>query len=178
MNPRILVTILVAIICTASGIYFSQLYAIKPQVTDAFYASNLPIVSIEKDGAKNGLASSLAEYRNSVLVVNFWATWCGPCVQEMPELSSMHEELAAKNIQFIGIGIDSLANMREFAEKYKITYPLYVAGMTGTQLAATLGNNTGGLPFTVLLNRSGKIVKTYRGRLDMAQLRKDILAVE
>jgi peroxiredoxin len=99
-------------------------------------------------------------------------------VQEMPELSSMHEELAAKNIQFIGIGIDSLANMREFAEKYKITYPLYVAGMTGTQLAATLGNNTGGLPFTVLLNRSGKIVKTYRGRLDMAQLRKDILAVE
>jgi thiol-disulfide isomerase/thioredoxin len=121
---------------------------------------------------------SLADYRNSVLVVNFWATWCAPCVQEMPELSALQTELSSKKIQFIGIGIDSQDSMTEFAQKYKITYPLLVGGMSGTQLASSLGNKKSGLPFTVLLNKSGEIVKTYSGRLDIKQLHQDILAVK
>jgi len=161
---------LIAIIFTGLGIYFSQLQAEKPQPSDALYSSKLATVPAGKN-------SSIADYRNSVLVVNFWATWCAPCVQEMPELSELQTELAAKKIKFIGIGIDSPDSMAEFAQKHHITYPLFVGGMSGTQLATTLGNNTGGLPFTVLLNKSGVIVKTYRGRLDITQLRKDILAI-
>jgi len=171
MKSSKLITTFIAIIFAGSGVYFSQLHAGKPQPSDALYASNLATVP-------DGKTKSLADYRNSVLVVNFWATWCAPCVQEMPELSAMQTELTAKKIKFIGIGIDSPDNMAEFAQKYKITYPLFVGGMSGTQLATTLGNNTGGLPFTVLLNKTGEIVKTYRGRLDMKQLHQDILAVK
>jgi len=170
MRPRILITVFVAIIFTVLGIYFSQFHAVKSQLSDALYASKLATVP-------PGKSNLIADYRNSVLVVNFWATWCAPCVQEMPELSELQTELAAKKIKFIGIGIDSPDSMAEFAQKHHITYPLFVGGMSGTQLATTLGNNTGGLPFTVLLNKSGVIVKTYRGRLDMTQLRKDILAI-
>lgn len=171
MNSRIVITALVAICFAGLGVYFSQLHAEKPQASDALYASNLPTVP-------DGKATSLAGYRNKLLLVNFWATWCAPCVEEMPELSALQTELGTEKINFIGIGIDSADSMAEFAKKYKITYPLYVAGMTGTQLATTLGNNTGGLPYTVLLNKSGQIVKTYRGRLDMKQLRQEIVAVK
>lgn len=164
---------LVAILFAGLGVYFSQLPTNKPQASDALYASNLPTVPALPDGK----TTSLASYRDQVLVVNFWATWCAPCVQEMPELSALQTELGTKKVSFIGIGIDSPASMAEFAQKHKITYPLFVGGMSGTQLATTLGNNTGGLPYTVLLNKSGQIVKTYRGRLDMTQLRQDILAL-
>lgn len=173
MKYKFVVTTLVAISFAGLGMMFSTLYAAKPQVSDELFASKLPTVPAQADGAEK----SLGEFRNKVLVVNFWATWCEPCVKEMPELSAMQTELAAKKVSFIGIGIDSPDALAEFAQKYKITYPLFVAGMTGTQLSAQLGNKAGGLPFTVILNKSGEVVKTYRGRLDMAQLRKDILAV-
>jgi thiol-disulfide isomerase/thioredoxin len=174
MKSRKLLTLFVAVFFAGLGIYFSQLHAEKPKGSDALYASNLATVPTSPDEK----TKSLAAYRNHVLVVNFWATWCAPCVQEMPELSALQTELSSKQVQFIGIGIDSQASMSEFAKKYHITYPLYVGGMEGTQLATTLGNKTSGLPFTVLLNKKGDIVKTYAGRLEIDKLRRDILAIK
>lgn len=172
-SNKLLVT-LIAIVSAGLGIYFSQLHAEKPQISDALYASNLATVPASPDNK----TKSLADYRNQVLVVNFWATWCAPCVQEMPDLSALQTELTTKKVQLIGIGIDQQSDMTEFAQKYKISYPLFVGGMSGTQLTKTLGNAKGGLPFTILLNKSGEIVKTYSGRLDMKQLRQDILAAK
>jgi thiol-disulfide isomerase/thioredoxin len=174
MKSRYLITSLVALIFAGMGLYFSSIYAAKPQPSDDFYISKLPTIPAQPDGSPK----SLEEYRNTVVVVNFWATWCGPCVKEMPALSALQTELAAKKIKFIGIGIDNPADMTEFAQKYKITYPLFVAGMSGTQLSTQMGNAQGGLPFTVILNKSGAIVKTYRGALDMDKLRQDVLAVK
>jgi len=174
MKSKYLVTGMVAFAFAALGLGVSSLYAARPQVSDALYASRLPTVPAQADAAPR----SLEEFRNKVLVVNFWATWCAPCVKEMPDLSALQTELAAQKISFIGIGIDSPDAMAEFAQKYKITYPLFVAGMSGTQLSTDLGNKAGGLPFTVILNKSGAVVQTYRGRLDMTQLKKDILAVK
>lgn len=175
MKIHRLIAGLVAILFAGLGVYFSSLHAEKTQISDALYASNLPVVSALPN---ENTTKSLAEYRNIVLVVNFWATWCAPCVQEMPELSALQTELLAKKIRFIGIGIDNPENMAEFMQKYKITYPLFVAGMSGTRLSTSLGNHTGGLPFTVILDKSGNVVKTYQGRLDINQLRKDILAIK
>ena len=175
MKSRILVTSLIAVAFTGLGLYFSSLYAAKaPAVSDALYASKLASVPAQPDGA----LKSLEGLHNQVVVVNFWATWCGPCVQEMPALSTLQTDMRAKNISFIGIGIDSPDAMTEFAKIYQITYPLYVGGISGTQLMTDLGNKAGGLPFTVILNKSGDVVKTYRGKLDMAQLKKDILAIK
>lgn len=173
-----LITGLVALIFAGLGLFFSGASShsdtANSQISEAFYTSKLATIPAQTDG----LPKSLEAYRHRVVVVNFWATWCGPCVKEMPALSALQTELAAKKIQFIGIGIDNADDMTEFARKYKITYPLFVAGMSGTQLSTRLGNTQGGLPFTVILNKSGAVVKTYRGALDIDKLRQDILAVK
>ena len=77
-------------------------------------------------------------------------------------------------MQIIGLGIDSPSNIADFAKKYEISYPLYVAGLDGSELSRQMGNQAGGLPFTVLINGNGKVVKTYLGRLKMGELRADI----
>ena len=135
--------------------------------TQNLYAQTLP------DAA--GKKQALAQWKGKPLVVNFWAPWCAPCVQEMPELSA----LAAANgkAQVIGIGIDSPTNIAEFANKYKISYPLYVAGMSGTDLSREFGNTAGGLPFTVLIGADGQVKKTYLGRLKFDQLERDLAAL-
>lgn len=116
----------------------------------------------------------LSQWQGKTLLVNFWATWCAPCVEEMPELVALQNEAAPKNIQIIGIGIDSATNIKDFSQKHNITYPLYVAGASGTELARQFGNQAGGLPFTVLVSPSGEIQKTYLGRLKMDELKKDL----
>lgn len=122
----------------------------------------------------DGKVQSLSRFHGKTLVVNFWATWCAPCVEEMPELTALQQEVASRNIQIVGIGIDSPSNIRTFADKYKIAYPLFMGGMTGTDLSRNLGNQTGGLPFTVIIDAEGEVRKTYLGRLKMEQLRSDL----
>lgn len=110
------------------------------------------------------------------MVVNFWATWCAPCVEEMPELVALQNDMAASNVQVIGMSIDSASAVGEFATKHKITYPLYIAGLGGTELMKQFGNQAGGLPFTVIIRPDGSVKKQYLGRLKMAELKTDLLA--
>ena len=161
----------IAILFVAIGIYFGvkRLTLAAPE--------NTAVADLFTQSMTNaqGQAQSLSQWKGKSLVVNFWATWCTPCVQEMPELSALQTEVANKNIQILGIGIDSASNIAEFSSKYRISYPLYVAGMSGTDLSRQFGNQAGGLPFTVLVGSDGKIRKTYLGRLRLEELRKDLL---
>jgi len=121
-----------------------------------------------------GQPQKLAQWRGKPLLVNFWATWCAPCVQEMPELSELAGRDGGKTFNVIGIGIDSPSNMKEFAAKLKIAYPLYVGGMGGTDLSKGFGNSAGGLPYTVLIGADGQVRKTYLGKLKFDELRADL----
>ena len=122
----------------------------------------------------SGANHSLARWKGKPLVVNFWAPWCAPCVQEMPELDQVATASAAQGINGIGIGIDSPSNIAEFATKLKINYPIYVAGMSGTDLGRQFGNSNGGLPYTVLISADGKVIKTYLGKLKFDELKADL----
>ncbi len=122
----------------------------------------------------SGASHALGRWKGKPLVVNFWAPWCAPCVQEMPELDQVAQASAAQGINVIGIGIDSPANIAQFANKLKISYPLYVAGMSGTDLARQFGNANGGLPYTVLIGADGAVVKTYLGKLKFEELKADL----
>lgn len=122
----------------------------------------------------SGASHKLARWKGKPLVVNFWAPWCAPCVQEMPELNQLAIDSVANNINVIGIGIDSPANIAEFATRLKISYPLYVAGMGGTELARQFGNNAGGLPYTVLIGADGQVQKTYLGKIKFEELKADL----
>lgn len=141
----------------------------EPTAVDQLFASTLP--------DPQGRDQPLARWKGRPLVVNFWATWCAPCVEEMPELDQLAKDSAKKNINIIGIGIDSAANVAQFAEKFKISYPLYVSGLRGTELAREFGNASGGLPYTVLIGPDGQVRKTYLGRLKFDELKADLAAL-
>lgn len=130
----------------------------------ALWASTLPDVA--------GHNQALAQYKGHPLVVNFWASWCGPCVQEMPELSAIQNQYSQKGIQFIGIGIDSADNIRGFLKKLSVSYPIYVAGFGGADLARAFGNSAGGLPYTVVIDRNGKVRYSKLGQINAAELRQ------
>jgi thiol-disulfide isomerase/thioredoxin len=172
MKKNIVIFGLVAVLFAALGIVIGQ-RQVTPHTPEMSAVDNLLSQSMTDAGGK---PQAMTQWKNKALIVNFWATWCTPCVDEMPELSALQTEIEPK-IQILGIGIDSASNIAEFSSKYKISYPLYVAGVNGTDLSRQLGNQAGGLPFTVLIGRDGQVKKTYLGRLKMSELRKDLAEI-
>lgn len=167
-------TLLIAVSCIALGL-FASLYNKTPPSAPPAPALQALLAESLPDAA--GKLQPLAQWQGKILVINFWATWCAPCVKEMPALSALQTELADKKIHIIGIGIDSAKNVGAFADKYAISYPLYVAGMGGSQFSRAFGNQAGGLPYSVVVGGDGQIRKTYLGELDIAVLRRDLLAL-
>jgi thiol-disulfide isomerase/thioredoxin len=117
-----------------------------------------------------------AEWQNRVLVVNFWASWCPPCVEEMPALSDLQDEFASKNVLFVGIGIDTPSNIRQFLETTLVSYPIVMGGLQGSKIGKALGNTQGALPYTVVINTKGKVTNTKLGKINEDELRKQIKA--
>jgi thiol-disulfide isomerase/thioredoxin len=133
------------------------------------YAASLPDLKNQ--------SQPLAQWKGKILLVNFWATWCHPCVQEMPALSDLQAKGKINNLQIIGIGIDSADNINQFAAKYKISYPLYVGGVDASELMRKMGDGAGGLPFSLLIGPDGQVKKTYLGSLKIDQVKRDISAL-
>jgi thiol-disulfide isomerase/thioredoxin len=125
----------------------------------------------------DGKPQSLSPLKGHPIVVNFWASWCGPCVEEMPVLSQIQREYAKKGIQFVGLGVDSEKNVQSFLQKVKVAYPVYVTGFGGADLARAFGNNAGGLPFTVVIDAKGNVRSTKLGQIDPAALRQTLNAL-
>jgi thiol-disulfide isomerase/thioredoxin len=125
-----------------------------------------------------GRPRSLGEWQGSVLVVNFWATWCPPCLKEIPAFVRMQDKLGHRGLQFVGIAADQPEKVREFAAKYKINYPVLLAEMDVIEIASRAGNKAGGLPFTVIIDREGKWVRSESGALEeqgLAELLEPLL---
>ncbi len=127
---------------------------------EAFYEAAFPDLA--------GQQVALRQLKGRPVVANFWATWCAPCVEEMPHLDALSKSLP--NIQFVGIGIDTASNISQFITKIPVSYPLYVAGHAGIGLVRELGNAAGGLPFTVLLDAEGRIFDTILGQVSPEDL--------
>ena len=172
-KSKLLAFVAIAILSAVIGAYFGLKHLNPGPVDDpaltALMQTSLPDTKNQQ--------RRLAEWRGKTLLINFWATWCPPCVAEMPELVELQADMAGKNVQIVGIGIDSPSNIQQFAEKLQISYPLLVAGMQGTELSKQLGNQAGGLPFTVLIGPDGRVRQTYLGRLDMKKVRADLASL-
>ncbi|MGH8747443.1 MAG: TlpA disulfide reductase family protein, partial [Burkholderiales bacterium] len=100
-----------------------------------------------------GKMRRLTEWRGKVVLCNFWATWCAPCREEIPMLVALSKEMASKDVEIVGIAIDSAIKVAEFANDYKVSYPLLIAGPGGIDLMRAAGNQVGGLPYTAFLDR-------------------------
>ena len=115
----------------------------------------------------SGQPRRLSEWRGRVVLFNFWATWCAPCREEMPILDATARKYG---FSAVGIGIDSAAKIREFAANYGIRYEMLVAGADAVALMKDLGNPSGGLPFSLVLDRRGRVAHRRVGRLTQAEL--------
>lgn len=114
---------------------------------------------------------ALADFRGRHLVVNFWATWCPPCIKELPDLDRFQAEFGGAGWQVVGIAVDSPSAVRDFLARRPLRFPTGLAGLEGSQLSRTLGNAGGGLPFTVVTNPEGRIVRRKLGATHYEELR-------
>jgi thiol-disulfide isomerase/thioredoxin len=119
----------------------------------------------------SGTPQALSQWRGRPLVVNFWAPWCAPCVEEMPDLQRVRDEYRARGLEVIGVGIDSAVRIRQFRDDHQISLPLLVGGADGSSLGDQLGNSAGVLPYTVMIGADGRVAKRKIGRIRPDELR-------
>lgn len=119
-----------------------------------------------------GSQLAMAPLRGRPLLVNFWATWCPPCVEEMPLLDRFYREHATKGWQVVGLAIDQPSAVRTFLTKVPVSFPVGLAGLSGTDLGKSLGNLTGALPFTVVFNAQGGIAQRKMGKVSEDDLKQ------
>ena len=112
----------------------------------------------------------LSEWRGKVLICNFWATWCTPCREEIPMLIDLRGKYGPKGLEIVGIAIDNATKVRDFSSSFKISYPILLAEAGGLDLMRNLGNQGGGLPYTVIADRAGGVVHRKLGLLKQAEL--------
>ena len=120
----------------------------------------------------DGQPTEMARWKDRIVVVNFWATWCPPCVEEMPDLQRVHDEYAERGVTVVGLGIDSPSALKRFRDEHLLSLPLFAAGASGSELARALGNPSGALPYTILVDRKGRIVQARLGQVQPAELRR------
>lgn len=107
----------------------------------------------------------IKEWDGQVLMVNFWATWCPPCRREIPAFIDLQEKYKSKGFTIIGIALDEKQAVIDFTDPMGVNYPLLMAEQEGIVLSKAYGNNLGVLPFTVIVNREGKIMHRLRTEL-------------
>ncbi len=129
---------------------------------DAFWGLSLET----PDGAPLPMQS----FQGAPLLVNFWATWCPPCVEEMPLLDAFYRENKDKNWKVLGLAVDQPSAVRRFMQKTPVAYPIGMAGMGGTELSKSLGNQAGGLPFTVVVHPDGHVMHRKIGQVSAQNL--------
>ena len=168
--PRNRVLVLAAaILATVAGFF-----AYRATLSDGSVAE--PVAELMRLSLPDvsGKDQSLAQWRDKVLIVNFWATWCEPCREEIPVLLRAQAKHASNGVQIVGISVDSVDKVRQFAIEYRIEYPLVIGSMEVIDLTRRLGNKAGGLPYTVVFDRSGRVVKTHLGGISEIELESAI----
>ena len=128
-------------------------------------------------GDMNGATVSAADFDGKIMLLNFWATWCKPCIEEMPMLTRLQHDYAGRGVQIVGIALDDARKAREFATGLAVNYPILV-GSTDTVLAGRrYGNRSGMLPYSVLVDSDGIVRWAYLGALDQEELEAQIKAL-
>ena len=112
----------------------------------------------------------MSSLRGRHLVLNFWATWCPPCIKELPELDRFHREWSGQGWQVVGLAVDKLQPVKEFLQRQPMGFAVGLAGLEGSALSRDLGNAQGALPFTAVFDRRGQVIHSKLGQTSYEEL--------
>ena len=132
------------------------------QGSDAILSANLPDI--------NGEVQAVSQWSDNVLVVNFWATWCEPCREEIPEFIETQEKFRDQGLVFLGIALDQEDKVIAYSHEFGINYPVLIGDLSTWSIAEFAGNVHSVLPYTVVIDHTGKMVETYLGRVNQKKL--------
>lgn len=169
--------VIVAAAALAGGLYLREhvdesapeIITVKKTSTDRDATGRRPQFWLsDPQGQRHGIS----EWDGKLLVVNFWATWCPPCLHEIPMFITLQERYQGRGVQFLGIAIDDADKVRAFADEIGLNYPTLHGQLDAIEVMSAYGNQSGGLPFTVFIDASGAIVARHPGVLDEATTSK------
>lgn len=160
---------LYAAVAAAAGLGGAGLawWKFSPKLLDDGAAAALWSLSFDTPAGERLAMQSL---RGRPLLINFWATWCPPCIEELPLLDAFYKENVSKGWQVLGLAVDKISPVRDFLVKQPLAFPVALAGMEGVGLSKSLGNVSSGLPFSVVLGADGVVRNRKIGKVSPADL--------
>ena len=192
MRKNFIIMAVVAFMAASGGYFLAKYLSPPPEVTlpgpGTAVAAAIPSLSADDLlgqrrpdftlSDSHGVAVSASDFQGDVLLVNFWATWCTPCVEEMPMLSRLQQDYAGQGVNIVGIALDDAARASQFASDMAISYPVLVGQADVVVTGRRYGNNTGLLPFSVLIDANGIIRWTHLGPLTEEDLQHQIQLIQ
>jgi len=166
MQKKLLYGLPLVLAALAAGIWLAQTrYA--PKTPAASAVSGLWQLGFPD---AQGRRRPLSQWRGQVVVLNFWASWCAPCREEIPDFVALRSQYRPKGVEFVGIAIDNSTNVAQFLQRVSVNYPILIGEGAAHNLARQLGNPSGALPYTIVLDRDGHVALSHLGRLPRATL--------
>jgi len=184
MKRGTLITGCIVVSCFFAGVFLADTVRSKKQLDNlpASLQSNVQdLTGMPSPGFSlmdvSGQSRNVSEWQGKVLVINFWATWCPPCLEEIPHFINLQDKYGDQGLQFLGIALEGVDDVTSFANRLGINYPLLVGEQEVIKLAGKLGNRIGGLPYTVILDRSGIINFIKVGPLSVSEAEQVITSL-
>ena len=183
---RVALIAVVALLAAAGG-YFTAMQFAGPAASPVSPAPSAPAAPVELVGQRrpdfahrdpSGRAWTADDFEGRPLLLNFWATWCAPCVEEMPMLSALQREQADRGLQVVGIALDDAERAAAFAAGLDLAYPVLVGDTDVVMTGQRYGNRGGMLPFTVLIDARGIVRWTHLGALEVEAVAEQIAALD
>ncbi len=173
MQKKLLIGLPLALAALAAGIWLAQTHY-APESPAAAAVSGLWQLNFPDS---QGHEQPLSQWRGQVVVLNFWASWCAPCREEIPDFVALRTQYRSKGVEFVGIAIDNPANVTQFLQRLPVNYPILIGEGAAHTLARQLGNASGALPYTIVFDRDGRVALRHLGRLTRATLEKTLLEI-
>jgi len=176
--------IVTAVLSTLAGLWLWQFIAAQQQPAPppaAVTAQQAVVAKALKIGSQRPLFSlpdstgkvhSVSEWDGKLLLINFWATWCPPCLEEIPGFVRLQAEFSPRGVQFLGVAMDSAENVSRFMAEQHMNYPSLVGPAAAIEIGRVYGNTYGALPFTVVISPAGKVLHTQAGILEIGAARR------